>query len=227
MLDDSITTDHISPAGSFSPQSPAGKYLLERGVERRDFNTYGARRGNHEVLMRGTFGNIRLRNHLVGGKEGYYTIHLPDGEETTIFEASQRYKQEDVPLLVVAGKEYGSGSSRDWAAKGPLLLGVRAVIAESFERIHRSNLVGMGILPLQFKADENKESLGLTGREVYNVEGIENGLRPRQEVTVKVTREDGSTFSFSTIARLDSPIEVTYYENGGILLTVLRRLLKA
>jgi len=227
MLDDSITTDHISPAGSFSPQSPAGKYLLERGVERRDFNTYGARRGNHEVLMRGTFGNIRLRNHLVGGKEGYYTIHLPDGEETTIFEASQRYKQEDVPLLVVAGKEYGSGSSRDWAAKGPLLLGVRAVIAESFERIHRSNLVGMGILPLQFKAGENKESLGLTGREVYDIEGIENDLVPRQEVTVKVTREDGSTFSFSTIARLDSPIEVTYYENGGILLTVLRRLLKA
>jgi aconitate hydratase len=226
MLDDSITTDHISPAGSFSPQSPAGKYLLERGVERRDFNTYGARRGNHEVLMRGTFGNIRLRNHLVEGKEGYYTIHLPDDEETTIFEASQRYKQEGIPLLVVAGKEYGSGSSRDWAAKGPLLLGVRAVIAESFERIHRSNLVGMGILPLQFKADENKESLGLTGREAYEIEGIENGLKPRQEVTVKVTREDGSTFSFSTIARLDSPIEVTYYENGGILLTVLRRLLK-
>jgi aconitate hydratase len=227
MLDDSITTDHISPAGSFSPQSSAGKYLLERGVEGRDFNTYGARRGNHEVLMRGTFGNIRLRNHLVGGKEGYYTIHLPDGEQTTIFEASQRYKQEDVPLLVVAGKEYGSGSSRDWAAKGPLLLGVRAVIAESFERIHRSNLVGMGILPLQFKAGESKESLGLTGREVYDIEGIENGLKPRQEVTVKVTREDGSTFSFSTIVRLDSPIEVTYYENGGILLTVLRRLLKA
>jgi aconitate hydratase len=227
MLDDSITTDHISPAGSFSPQSPAGKYLLERGVERRDFNTYGARRGNHEVLMRGTFGNIRLRNHLVGGKEGYYTIHLPDGEQTTIFEASQRYKQEGIPLLVVAGKEYGSGSSRDWAAKGPLLLGVRAVIAESFERIHRSNLVGMGILPLQFKAGENKEALGLSGREVYKIEGIENDLVPRQEVTVKVTREDGSTFSFSTIARLDSPIEVTYYENGGILLTVLRRLLKA
>jgi aconitate hydratase len=227
MLDDSITTDHISPAGSFSPQSPAGKYLLERGVERRDFNTYGARRGNHEVLMRGTFGNIRLRNHLVGGKEGYYTIHLPDGEETTIFEASQRYKQEGVPLLVIAGKEYGSGSSRDWAAKGPLLLGVRAVIAETFERIHRSNLVGMGILPLQFKAGENKESLGLTGREVYDIEGIEKGLKPRQEVSVKVTREDGSAFSFQTMARLDSPIDVTYYEQGGILLAVLRRLLKA
>ncbi|HVB24953.1 MAG TPA: aconitate hydratase AcnA [Ktedonobacteraceae bacterium] len=227
MLDDSITTDHISPAGSFSPSSPAGRYLLEKGVEKRDFNTYGARRGNHEVMVRGTFGNIRLHNHLTPGKEGYYTVHLPDDEQTTIYEASERYQQEGVPLLVIAGKEYGSGSSRDWAAKGPLLLGVRAAIAESFERIHRSNLVGMGILPLQFKPGENKESLGLTGKEVYDIEGIEQGLKPRQEVTVKVTREDGSTFSFQTIARLDSPIDVTYYENGGILLTVLRRLMKA
>jgi aconitate hydratase len=226
MLDDSITTDHISPAGNFSATSPAGRYLIEHGVERRDFNTYGARRGNHEVMVRGTFGNIRLRNHLVPGKEGYYTVHLPEGEETTIYEASARYQQEGVPLLVIAGKEYGSGSSRDWAAKGPQLLGVRAAIAESFERIHRSNLVGMGILPLQFKQGENKESLGLTGREVYDIEGIEQGLKPRQEVTVKVTREDGSMFSFSTIARLDSPIDVTYYENGGIMPTVLRRLLK-
>ena len=226
MLDDSITTDHISPAGNFGATSPAGKYLLEHGVEKRDFNTYGARRGNHEVMVRGTFGNIRLRNRLVPGKEGYYTIHLPDGEETTIYDASVRYQQEGIPLLVIAGKEYGSGSSRDWAAKGPLLLGVRAAIAESFERIHRSNLVGMGILPLQFKPGENKESLGLTGKEVYDIEGIEKGLKPRQEVTVKVTREDGSTFSFQTIARLDSPIDVTYYENGGILLTVLRRLMK-
>ncbi len=226
MLDDSITTDHISPAGSFSPNSPAGKYLLEKGVEKRDFNTYGARRGNHEVMVRGTFGNIRLRNHLTPDKEGYYTVHLPDGEQTTIYEASVRYQQEGVPLLIIAGKEYGSGSSRDWAAKGPLLLGVRAAIAESFERIHRSNLVGMGILPLQFKQGESKESLGLTGKEVYDIEGIEQGLKPRQEVTVKVTREDGSTFSFSTIARLDSPIDVTYYENGGILLAVLRRLMK-
>jgi aconitase A len=226
MLDDSITTDHISPAGNFGPTSPAGKYLIEHGVERRDFNTYGARRGNHEVMVRGTFGNIRLRNRLVGGKEGYYTVHLPDGEETTIYDASMRYQQEGVPLLVIAGKEYGSGSSRDWAAKGPLLLGVRAVIAESFERIHRSNLVGMGILPLQFKPGENKESLGLTGRETYNILGIEQGLKPRQEVTVQATREDGSTFTFTTIARLDSPIDVTYYENGGILQTVLRRLMK-
>jgi aconitate hydratase len=227
MLDDSITTDHISPAGSFSPTSPAGRYLIEKGVEKRDFNTYGARRGNHEVMVRGTFGNIRLRNHLTPDKEGYYTVHLPDGEQTTIYEASMCYQQEGVPLLVIAGKEYGSGSSRDWAAKGPLLLGVRAVIAESFERIHRSNLVGMGILPLQFKQGESKESLGLTGKEVYDIEGIEEGLKPRQEVTVKVTREDGSTFSFQTLARLDSPIDVTYYENGGILPTVLRRLMKA
>ena len=226
MLDDSITTDHISPAGNFSATSPAGKYLIEHGVERRDFNTYGARRGNHEVMVRGTFGNIRLRNRLVPATEGYYTVHLPGGEQTTIYEASMRYQQEGVPLLVIAGKEYGSGSSRDWAAKGPLLLGVRAAIAESFERIHRSNLVGMGILPLQFKPGENKESLGLTGREVYDIAGIAQDLRPHQEVVVQVTREDGTTFSFQTIARLDSPIDVTYYENGGILLTVLRRLMK-
>ena len=226
MLDDSITTDHISPAGSFAPTSPAGKYLIEHGVEKRDFNTYGARRGNHEVMVRGTFGNIRLHNRLTPDKEGYYTVHLPDGEQTTIYEASERYQKEGVPLLVIAGKEYGSGSSRDWAAKGPLLLGVRAAIAESFERIHRSNLVGMGILPLQFKQGENKESLGLTGREEYDIEGFEKDLKPHQEVIVKVTREDGSTFSFHTIARLDSPIDVTYYKNGGILLTVLRRLMK-
>ncbi len=226
MLDDSITTDHISPAGSFAATSPAGKYLIEHGVEKRDFNTYGARRGNHEVMVRGTFGNIRLRNRLVPGVEGYYTVHLPDGEQTTIYEASARYQQENVPLLVIAGKEYGSGSSRDWAAKGPLLLGVRAAIAESFERIHRSNLVGMGILPLQFKLGENKESLGLTGREVYDIEGIEKGLTPHQEVTVKVTQDDGSSFTFQTIARLDSAIDVIYYKNGGILLTVLRRLMK-
>ena len=227
MVDDSITTDHISPAGSFSDKSPAGQYLIEHEVAKRDFNTYGARRGNHEVMVRGTFGNIRLRNRLLNGKEGFNTLHLPDGEETTIYEASERYQKDGVPLLVIAGKEYGSGSSRDWAAKGPLLLGIRAAIAESFERIHRSNLVGMGILPLQFRSGENKESLGLTGRETYDIIGISQGLKPRQEVTVKVTREDGSNFTFQTIARLDSPIDVTYYENGGILLTVLRRLLKS
>jgi aconitase A len=226
VLDDSITTDHISPAGSFSPTSPAGKYLLEHGVERRDFNSYGTRRGNHEVMVRGTFGNIRLRNRLVGGKEGYYTVHLPDGEETTIYEASERYQKEGVPLLIIAGKEYGSGSSRDWAAKGPQLLGVRAAIAESFERIHRSNLVGMGVLPLQFKPGESKESLGLTGHETYDIVGLEQGLKPRQEITVKVTREDGSTFEFQTIARLDGPIDVRYYKNGGILPAVLRKLMQ-
>ena len=224
MVDDSITTDHISPAGSFSEKSPAGQYLIAQGVQKHDFNTYGARRGNHEVMVRGTFGNIRLRNRLVEGKEGYYTLH--DDEEMTIYDASVRYQQEGVPLLVIAGKEYGSGSSRDWAAKGPLLLGIRAVIAESFERIHRSNLVGMGILPLQFRQGENKESLGLTGHETYDIVGIEQHLKPHQQVTVKVTREDGSTFSFQTLARLDSAIDVTYYQNGGILPTVLRKLLK-
>jgi aconitate hydratase len=226
MVDDSITTDHISPAGSFSDKSPAGQHLVEHGVQKRDFNTYGARRGNHEVMMRGTFGNIRLRNHLAKGKEGFYTVHLPDGEETTIYEASVRYQQEGVPLIVLAGKEYGSGSSRDWAAKGPLLLGIRAAIAESFERIHRSNLVGMGILPLQFRPGESKESLGLTGRETYDIVGIAQDLKPHQDVTVKVTREDGSTFTFQTLARLDSAIDVTYYKNGGILPTVLRRLMQ-
>jgi aconitate hydratase len=224
ILDDSITTDHISPAGSFSDKSPAGQYLIERNVQKRDFNTYGARRGNHEVMVRGTFGNIRLHNHLAEGKEGYYTVH--DGEEMTIYDASIRYQQEGIPLLVIAGKEYGSGSSRDWAAKGPLLLGILAAIAESFERIHRSNLVGMGILPLQFRQGENKESLGLTGRETYDIVGIEHDLKPHQQVTVKVRREDGSTFAFQTIARLDSAIDVVYYKNGGILPTVLRNLLK-
>ncbi len=226
MVDDSITTDHISPAGNFAANSPAGQYLIEHGVERRDFNTYGARRGNHEVMVRGTFGNIRLRNRLTPDKEGYYTLHLPDGEQTTIYDASVRYQQDGVPLLVLAGKEYGSGSSRDWAAKGPLLLGIQAAIAESFERIHRSNLVGMGILPLQFRPGENKESLGLTGHETYDILGIEHELKPRQEVTVKVTREDGSSFTFQTIARLDSAIDVVYYKNGGILSTVLRRLMQ-
>lgn len=227
MVDDSITTDHISPAGSFPEKSPAGQYLVEHGVARRDFNTYGARRGNHEVMVRGTFGNIRLRNRLVGGKEGFYTVHLPDGEEKTIYDASVQYQQDGVPLIIIAGKEYGTGSSRDWAAKGPLLLGVRAAIAESFERIHRSNLVGMGILPLQFLPGESKESLGLTGHETYSIVNITQNLKPRQQITVNATREDGSTFSFQTIARLDGAIDVTYYQNGGILPTVLRRLLQS
>ena len=189
-IGDSVTTDHISPAGSIKPESPAGRYLVEHGVERKDFNSYGSRRGNHEVMVRGTFANVRLRNLLVPGSEGTWTVHLPSGEETTIFEASERYLAEGVPLIVIAGKEYGSGSSRDWAAKGPNLLGVRAVIAESYERIHRSNLLMMGILPLQFRDGETPESLGLTGRESFSIEGIENG--EAREVTV---RADGTTFT--------------------------------
>jgi aconitate hydratase len=223
---DSVTTDHISPAGSIPSQSPAGTYLIAHGVQPRDFNSYGSRRGNHEVMVRGTFANIRLRNMLVPGKEGYWTLHLPDGEEMTIFDASEQYKREGTPLLVIAGKEYGSGSSRDWAAKGPLLLGIRATLAESYERIHRSNLVGMGILPLQFKPGESRERLGLTGRESYDITGLTGELAPRQELTVTVRREDGSTFTFQAIARLDSKVEIGYYRNGGILQAVLRRLVR-
>ncbi len=223
---DSVTTDHISPAGSIPTASPAGKYLQEKGVTPRDFNSYGARRGNHEVMMRGTFANIRLRNQLVPGKEGYWTAYLPSGEEMTIYDASMRYQAEGTPLLVIAGKEYGSGSSRDWAAKGPMLLGIRATLAESYERIHRSNLVGMGVLPLQFKPGESRESLGLTGREVYDIVGIGGELKPRMELTVRVHREDGSTSEFQAIARLDSNVDITYYKNGGILQAVLRRMVR-
>jgi aconitate hydratase len=223
-LGDSVTTDHISPAGSIPPSSPAGKWLIERGVEPRDFNSYGARRGHHEVLVRGTFANIRLRNRLTPDAEGNTTEHLPSGERLTIFEASQRYLAAGTPLIVLAGKEYGSGSSRDWAAKGPLLQGVRAVIAESYERIHRSNLVGMGILPLQFRAGESAESLGLTGRETFTIRGVAAGLQPRQEVTVEARGEDGAARTFQAIARLDGPVDVEYHRQGGVLQTVLRRL---
>ena len=225
-LGDSVTTDHISPAGSIPVDGPAGRFLIEKGVEQREFNSFGARRGNHEVMMRGTFGNIRLRNQLVPGKEGPWTVHLPDGELTTIYDAAMHYKSEGVPLMIFAGKEYGSGSSRDWAAKGPMLLGVKAVIVESYERIHRSNLVMMGVLPLQFKPGDTMASLGLTGREVYDITGIAGGVKPRQEVTIQVRREDGSSFSFQAIARIDSPIDVEYYEGGGILQTVLRELMQ-
>jgi aconitate hydratase len=224
VLGDSVTTDHISPAGNISPKSPAGQWLQAKGVTPLEFNSYGARRGHHEVLVRGTFGSIRLRNALADGREGPYTVHLPDGEPMFIFEASEKYLAEDVPLVILAGREYGSGSSRDWAAKGPLLLGVRAVIAESYERIHRSNLVGMGILPLQFKAGENIASLGLTGRERFSIAGLAR-IEPQAELTV-VSRDDatGSERTFRTIARLDGPIEVEYYRQGGILPAVLRRL---
>jgi aconitate hydratase len=222
MVGDSVTTDHISPAGAIKPDSPAGRYLVEHGVERREFNSYGSRRGNHEVMVRGTFANVRLRNLIVPGSEGTWTAHLPSGEEMTIFDASQRYLAEGVPLVVIAGKEYGSGSSRDWAAKGPKLLGVRAVVAESYERIHRSNLVGMGIVPLQFAEGENPESLGLSGRETFAVRGLEDGKA--REATVEATRDDGETVSFRVRVRIDTPREVEYLRAGGILQFVLRRL---
>jgi aconitate hydratase len=218
-LGDSVTTDHISPAGAIQPDSPAGKYLTEHGVPRKDFNSYGSRRGNHEVMVRGTFANVRLKNLLVPGSEGTWTVHLPSGEEMTIYDASQRYLAEGTPLVVLAGKEYGSGSSRDWAAKGPNLLGVRAVIAESYERIHRSNLLMMGILPLQFLDGETPDTLGLSGREEFEIEGVENG--EADEVTVRADDKE-----FRARVRLDTPRERDYFRHGGILLYVLRRLLK-
>jgi aconitate hydratase len=221
LLGDSVTTDHISPAGSIKADTPAGKYLIEKGVKPSDFNSYGARRGNHEVMMRGTFANIRLRNALVPGVEGGVTRHFPDGEQTSIYDAAMRYQQEGVPLVVLAGKEYGTGSSRDWAAKGTTLLGVRAVIADSYERIHRSNLVGMGVLPLKFLPGQNRESLGLRGDERYSIAGLAS-LAPQQRVTVRAEGADGTMRSFEATARIDSPVEVEYYRNGGILHTVIR-----
>ena len=225
LFGDSITTDHISPAGAIPADSPAGRYLMERGVEPKDFNSYGARRGNHEVMMRGTFANIRLRNRLAPGTEGGVTVHLPDGEQMSIFDAAMKYREEGVPCIVIAGKEYGSGSSRDWAAKGPKLLGVRAVIAESYERIHRSNLVGMGILPLEFLPGENAETLGLSGREQYDIIGLGDGSA--KEVTVIATDEDGGSRRFQARVRIDTPQEVEYYRHGGILPYVLRQLATA
>jgi aconitate hydratase len=224
LLGDSITTDHISPAGSIKAASPAGKYLLAHGVEQKDFNSYGSRRGNHEVMVRGTFANVRLRNLLAPGTEGGVTRHLPDGEQMSIYDAAMKYEKEGVPLVVLAGKEYGSGSSRDWAAKGPLLLGVRAVIAESYERIHRSNLVGMGVLPLQFRSGETAKSLGLTGEEFYDIDGLSAALKGDREVTVRA-RADGKTKEFRAVLRIDTPQEVLYYKHGGILQYVLRQLL--
>ena len=224
MLGDSVTTDHISPAGDIAEDAPAGRWLKSRGIVKRDFNSYGSRRGNDLVMVRGTFANIRLKNLLVPGSEGNVTVHLPDGERTSVFDAAERYRAENVPLLVLAGKEYGSGSSRDWAAKGTLLLGARAVLAESYERIHRSNLVGMGVLPLQYENGQSAESLSLSGREGFDVTGLSGGLSPRMKVTVRARREDGATLSFTAIARLDTPVEVDYYRNGGILPAVLRKL---
>src|SRR5215470_5409612 len=224
ILGDSVTTDHISPAGSIPVDSPAGKYLIANGVKPHEFNSYGARRGNHEVMMRGTFANIRLRNQLAPGTEGGWTLFQPGGEKMTIYDAAVKYREAGVSLVVLAGKEYGSGSSRDWAAKGTRLLGVRAVIAESYERIHRSNLVGMGVLPLEFKAGENRESLGLTGNEIFEIEGV-SSLSPKKSITVHAKTEDGKVKTFSAVARVDTPEEVSYYQHGSILQYVLRQML--
>jgi aconitate hydratase len=228
VLGDSVTTDHISPAGNIAKKSPAAKYLAEHGVAAADFNSYGSRRGNHEVMMRGTFANIRLRNTMVS-LEGGYAVHFGKGsftasEPTSIYDAAMAYKEEGVPLVILAGAEYGTGSSRDWAAKGTLLLGVRAVIAKSFERIHRSNLVGMGVLPLEFSEGQDAASLGLTGKEVFSIGGIAAGVKPGQELTVEAQGESGKTRSFTVRLRIDTPNEVDYYRHGGILQFVLRQL---
>jgi aconitate hydratase len=225
VLGDSVTTDHISPAGSIPADTPAGKYLISRGVQPKDFNSYGARRGNHEVMMRGTFANIRLRNLLAPGTEGGWTIHQPGGEKMAIYDAAMKYHDEHIPLIVFAGKEYGSGSSRDWAAKGTALLGVRAVLAESFERIHRSNLVGMGILPLEFLPDQNLKTLGLTGLELFDIEGLAHNFEPRKKMKVRARSANGAEKTFAAITRVDTPFELAYYQHGGILQYVLRQML--
>jgi len=227
LLGDSVTTDHISPAGAIGRSTPAGKYLMDREVAPEDFNSYGSRRGNHEVMVRGTFANVRLRNQLAPGTEGGWSRHLPDGEQMSIFDAAERYRAEGVPLIVIAGTEYGTGSSRDWAAKGTLLLGVRAVIAKSFERIHRSNLIGMGVLPLQFLPGEDAASLGLTGEETYDVAGIAGGVNPHDRLRVRAHAADGSAREFEVVARIDTPVETRYYEHGGILPYVLRQIAKS
>jgi len=224
VLGDNVTTDHISPAGNIKVDSPAGKYLIEHGVERQDFNSYGSRRGNHEVMMRGTFANIRIRNQVAPGTEGGVTTYLPTNEVMSIYDASMKYQEQKTNLVVIAGKEYGMGSSRDWAAKGTFLLGVKAVIAESFERIHRANLVGMGVLPLQFLEGQGWSTLGITGRETFDIEGLSNDVKPGDKVKVTATREDGTTFEFTVIVRLDSSVDIDYYRNGGILQTVLRQM---
>src|SRR6185369_8827837 len=222
---DSVTTDHISPAGAIKPSSPAGLYLQERGVDIQDFNSYGARRGNHEVMVRGTFANVRIKNLMVPGVEGGVTIYHPDGERMSIYDASMRYQSAGVPLVIIAGQEYGTGSSRDWAAKGTRLLGVKAVIAQSFERIHRSNLVGMGVLPCQFKDDTNAASLRLDGSEHFDLLGIGDGIEPREEITLVIHRKSGAVEEVPVTLRIDTPIEVDYYKHGGILPFVLRQLL--
>jgi aconitate hydratase len=224
MLGDSITTDHISPAGNIPASSPAGKWLLEHGVQKKDFNSYGARRGNHEVMMRGTFANIRLRNEMAPGTEGGWSATEPGGKARPIYDVAMEYQARGTPLVIIAGKEYGTGSSRDWAAKGTLLLGVGAVIAESFERIHRSNLVGMGVLPLELTDGATRQSLRLTGFETFDVVGLDASLKPRSSLRVRVTDRDGRADEFTVLARIDTPEEMNYYKNGGILQYVLRQL---
>jgi aconitate hydratase len=224
LLGDSITTDHISPAGSITKDGPAGRFLQQHGVAPRDFNSYGARRGNDRIMVRGTFANIRIRNQVAPGTEGGVTRYLPTGEVMSIYDAAMKYKDTNTPLIVLAGSEYGTGSSRDWAAKGTLLLGIKAVIAVSYERIHRSNLVGMGVLPLQFLPGQTAQSLGLTGEETFSIDGLNDHLQPRSQITVKAVAGDGSTKSFDVLVRIDTPVEIDYYRNGGILPTVLRKL---
>jgi aconitate hydratase A / 2-methylisocitrate dehydratase len=226
LLGDSVTTDHISPAGAIEKNGPAARYLTNHDVLPKDYNQYGARRGNHEVMMRGTFANVRLKNLLAPGTEGGVTVHLPDKKQMSIYDAAMQYQKEGTPLIVIAGKEYGTGSSRDWAAKGPRLLGIKAAIAETLERIHRSNLIGMGIVPLQFKPGENLKTHGLTGFEKFDIAGISSGLKLRQELTVKATAEDGKVTEFKVICRIDTPAELDYYRHGGILEYVLRQLLQ-
>jgi aconitate hydratase len=227
VLGDSITTDHISPAGNIAKDSAAAKYLTDNGVKSADFNQYGARRGNHEIMMRGTFANVRLRNALVAGVEGGVTRHLPTNQQMSIYDASMKYQADAVPLLILAGKEYGSGSSRDWAGKGTLMLGIKAVVAESYERIHRSNLIGMGVLPLQFLDGQNRESLGLSGEETFSIGGIAQDLAPGKLLTVNALAADGTKKSFQARTRIDTVVELEYYKNGGILQYVLRQLLKS
>ncbi|HEY6120473.1 MAG TPA: hypothetical protein VIV66_10960, partial [Pyrinomonadaceae bacterium] len=222
---DSVTTDHISPAGAIKPTSPAGLYLQQNGVKIEEFNSYGSRRGNHEVMVRGTFANVRIKNLMLPGVEGGVTVHQPDGERMSIYDAAMKYQEEQVPLVVIAGQEYGTGSSRDWAAKGTRLLGVKAVVAQSFERIHRSNLVGMGVLPCQFKEGSSAAQLQLDGTETFDVIGVEKGAKPRQDVTLVIHRANGRIEELPVTLRIDTPIEIDYYQHGGILPYVLRQLL--
>jgi aconitate hydratase len=226
LLGDSVTTDHASPSGAIKPDSPAGQYLLSQGVGLANFNSYPSRRGNHKVLMRGAFANVRLRNELVPGSEGGFTKHFPSDKVMSIYDAAMKYQSTNTNLVIIGGKEYGTGSSRDWAAKGPCLLGVKFILAESFERIHRSNLIGMGVLPLQFTDGKNRDLLGISGHETFETIGLDENIQPGQMIQILATREDGSQFTFNVLVRLDSVVEVEYYRNGGIMQTVVKKLMK-